>query len=96
MPTLRIDPQLEMHYRIDDFTDPWTEPETIVLLHGLSESRVVWYAWIPLLARRYRVVRADLRGFGGATPMPRDLARWAASIAVSIDLWTQNWLHTMK
>ena len=30
MPTLHIPPDLDMHYRIDDFTDPWTKPETIL------------------------------------------------------------------
>ena len=29
MPTLKS-PDLEMHYVIDDFTDPWTKPETIL------------------------------------------------------------------
>ena len=34
MPTQRIDPSLEMYYELDNFTDPWHEPETILLLHG--------------------------------------------------------------
>ena len=38
MPMARIAPDLEMHYRVDDFTDPWREPETILLLHGNCES----------------------------------------------------------
>jgi 3-oxoadipate enol-lactonase len=63
---------LEMHYLVDDFTDPWTKPETILLLHGNAESALAWYAWMPHLARRYRVVRPDRRGFGESTPMPRD------------------------
>jgi hypothetical protein len=29
MPTLQVHLISEMHYRIDDFTDPWSHPETI-------------------------------------------------------------------
>jgi 3-oxoadipate enol-lactonase len=72
MPKLQVTPDLEMHYEVDDFTDPWTQPETILLLHGNCESGQAWYAWIPQLARRYRVVRPDMRGFGRSTPMPRE------------------------
>jgi 3-oxoadipate enol-lactonase len=64
MPQLRLDEELSVHYAEDDFTDPWRESETIVLLHGLAESGAVWFAWVPWLARRFRVVRPDLRGFG--------------------------------
>ena len=72
MSELRIDGDLRMHYRVDDYTDPWTEPETVLMLHGNAESGAVWYGWVPHLARRYRVVRPDMRGFGDSTPMPRD------------------------
>jgi pimeloyl-ACP methyl ester carboxylesterase len=60
-----------MHYEVDDFTDPWRKPETVLLLHGNAESGVAWNGWVPTLARRYRVVRPDMRGFGQSTPMPR-------------------------
>ncbi len=72
MPTARVAPDLEMHYRVDDYTDPWRSPEAVLLLHGNNESGAVWFAWVPYLARRYRVVRPDMRGFGESTPMPRD------------------------
>ena len=36
--------------------------EPILLLHGNCESGEAWYAWVPQLARRYRVVRPDVRG----------------------------------
>ena len=49
MPTVRLSPDLEMHYRVDDFTDPWTSPETILLLHGNAESGASWYRWVPVL-----------------------------------------------
>lgn len=69
---LDIPPDLRLFYRVDDFTDPWTKPETILLLHGNAESSLAWYAWVPHLARRYRTVRPDRRGFGASTPMPAD------------------------
>jgi 3-oxoadipate enol-lactonase len=72
MPNLHVTPDLDMHYRIDDFTDPWTKPATVLLLHGNSESHLAWYGWVPTLARHFRVVRPDMRGFGSSTPMPRD------------------------
>ena len=37
MPTLEL-PDMEMHYVVDDFTDPWSKPETILMLHGNAES----------------------------------------------------------
>ena len=72
MPTFLATPDFHMHYEVDDFTDPWQEKETILLLHGNAESSAAWYGWVPHLARRYRVVRPDMRGFGASTPMPRD------------------------
>jgi pimeloyl-ACP methyl ester carboxylesterase len=70
MPELRLDDGCLLHYTVDDYTDPWTAPESILLLHGLGESGAVWFGWVPHLARRLRVVRPDLRGFGASTPMP--------------------------
>ena len=72
MPNFRPSPDLDMHYEVDDFTDPWLQPETILLLHGNAESGLAWWAWVPPLARQYRVVRPDMRGFGQSSPMPRD------------------------
>ena len=71
MPSFRPTPDLEMHYEVDDLTDPWRDPQTILMLHGNAESGLAWYAWVPKLARHYRVVRPDMRGFGASTAMPR-------------------------
>ena len=83
MPTACVAPDLEMYYQTDDYTDPWTTPDTIVLLHGNSENSDVWYGWIPHLARHYRVVRPDMRGFGRSTPMPRNYA-WSLDGIIEI------------
>ena len=80
MPTFRH-PDFEQHYQVDNFTPPWSHPETILLLHGNCESGAVWFGWVPHLARHYRVVRPDMRGFGDSTPMPRDFS-WTLDIVI--------------
>jgi len=72
MPVARISDDLEMDYRVDDYTDPWTKPEAVLLLHGNAESGAMWFGWVPHLARHFRVVRPDMRGMGASSPMPRD------------------------
>jgi len=81
MPTLQLPPDLDLHYRVDDFTDPWCESRTILMLHGNAESSASWYGWVPTLARQYRVVRPDMRGFGASTPMPRDFP-WTLDLLI--------------
>ncbi len=61
---VRLDDGAELFYRVDDFTDPWTRPETVVLHHGIAKNHKLWYGWIPILSRYYRVVRFDMRGHG--------------------------------
>lgn len=68
---VRLDDGAELFYRVDDFTDPWTEPETVVLHHGMAKNHKLWYAWVPIIARHYRVVRYDMRGMGqSSVPQP--------------------------
>jgi 3-oxoadipate enol-lactonase len=81
MPTFQPSPDAQLHYQVDDFTDPWRQAETILLLHGNAESGAAWYGWVPRLARRFRVVRPDMRGFGASTPMPRDFP-WTLDIII--------------
>jgi 3-oxoadipate enol-lactonase len=81
MPTFHIPPSLDLYYRVDDYTDPWRTPRTILLLHGNAESSAAWYAWVPTLAQRYRVVRPDMRGFGASTPMPREFP-WTIDLLI--------------
>jgi 3-oxoadipate enol-lactonase len=51
-------------FRDDWFGEPWRKPEAVVLIHGALESGVVWFAWVPTLAKEYRVLRPDLPGCG--------------------------------
>ncbi len=55
---------LHLAYTIDDFTDPWTKPPVLLLLHAAMGHSGRYYAWVPKLSRQYRVVRMDLRGHG--------------------------------
>jgi 3-oxoadipate enol-lactonase len=81
MPNFRIDADLDMHCCVDDFTDPWRDAQTVLMLHGNAESGLAWYAWVPKLARHYRVVRPDMRGFGQSTAMPREYP-WTLDLLV--------------
>lgn len=55
---------LPIGYYVDDFTDPWKKPPTLLLLHAAMGSARRLYRWVPILARHFRVVRPDLRGHG--------------------------------
>ena len=89
MPITRVDPGLEMHYLIDDDSYPWRAAETILMIHGNAERGHACYAWVPHLARHFRVARPDTRGFGASTPMPRDFG-W------TIDLIIDDYLALVK
>lgn len=64
MPFLKRFAQPELHYELDDYTDPWREAPYLILQHGYGRSGRFWYSWVPYLARFYKVVRPDVRGLG--------------------------------
>jgi len=74
----------QLHYRLDAFTDPWASADTVLMLHGLAESGRTWFAWVPALARRFRLVRPDLPGFGESSPVAEG-GSWSVD-AVTDDL----------
>ena len=78
-----IRPGAWMAYEDDWFGPPWTTPETVVMVHGNSESSRAWTQWVPHLAGKYRVVRPDLPGFG-ASPEPSDYGWSAPELAADI------------
>ena len=82
MPVQRIAPDLDMHYVVDEFTDPWRQSDAVLMIHGNNESGAAWFGWVPMLARRYRLVRPDMRGFGQSTPMPRKFP-WTLDIVIN-------------
>lgn len=62
---------LKLDYAVDDFTDPWKPTENLVLLHSAMGCKDRFFSWMPRLARRFRVVRLDLRGHGASeVPSP--------------------------
>jgi 3-oxoadipate enol-lactonase len=56
--------EVALNVECDDFTDPWREAPTLLLLHGFGRSSKMWYPLVPQLARHFRVLRLDLRGLG--------------------------------
>jgi 3-oxoadipate enol-lactonase len=57
-------------YREDWLGEPWKKPEAVVLIHGAFESSTEWYAWVPRMAQKYRLIRPDLPGMGHSTIPP--------------------------
>ena len=72
MPYIEFPHDFKMFYKIDDCTDPWTHPDTVVFVHGFTENTEAWRAWVPLLSRYYRLIRIDLRGFGKSGPVHKE------------------------
>ena len=81
MPFLTVPPDVQIFYQDHDFTDPWKKSDAILLMHGNFESSDAWYRWVPALSRQFRVIRADMRGFGSSTPMQRDFP-WTLEVIV--------------
>jgi 3-oxoadipate enol-lactonase len=68
MEAFRTSDGLQLKYAVDDFTDPWRRADTLLLVHAAMGSSRRFFAWVPHLAREYRVVRIDLRGHGESDP----------------------------
>lgn len=55
---------VRLAYFIDDFTDPWKEPDVLLMLHSAMSCSQRFYSMVPYLAAHYRLVRLDWRGHG--------------------------------
>ncbi|MBY0440094.1 MAG: alpha/beta hydrolase, partial [Burkholderiales bacterium] len=64
MPLFQRPGQPDLHYHLDDFTDPWRHAPLLILQHGNGRSAEFWYRSVPYLSRFYKVVRPDMRGLG--------------------------------
>ena len=97
MPVAKIDAALELYYQDDDFTDPGRAAETVVMHHGNAKNHHLWYAWVPPLARDYRVVRPDARGFGESTVPPPgypwSLSGFASDLKAFLDILGLDRVH---
>jgi sulfite oxidase len=69
MPTFRPSPDLDMHYEVDDFTDPWLKPETILALEMNGR---------PLAREHGFPLRSIVPGYIGARSV-----KWLGRIVVS-------------
>lgn len=99
MPAIRVDPSLDLYYEDDYFGPPWQQPETVLLVHGVAESSAAWFAWVPALSSRFRVLRVDQRGFGRST-IPSGSHRWslpgfAADLAHFLDAMQIHAVHVV-
>jgi 3-oxoadipate enol-lactonase len=65
MPKLKLK-GVTLNYEVDDFTDPWSKnkSEAVLLHHGIGRNLNFWHGWVPVLSRKFKVVRIDARGFG--------------------------------
>lgn len=73
---IEVEPGIRLRVAIDDYSDPWQRAETVLMVHGMGQNLEAWRGWVPYLARSFRVVRFDTRGFGESTPPP-EAARWS-------------------
>lgn len=72
--------------------EPGTAP-TLLLVHGVGASRLVWAPVLPALAQRYDVLVVDLPGHGASAPLAPDadarcraLARHLAAALVELEV----------
>ena len=97
IPRLLVAPGIEIAYQLDDFCDGWSQPDTVMMLHGIAEAGDAFKAWVPHFARRYRVIRPDLRGFGESTPVNEhdqlSIAELADDIVAIIDALQLDRVH---
>ena len=71
--TFKTSDGIEIAYYVDDYTDPWTTAEPLLMLHPAMSSSRRYYSMVPGLARRFRVIRVDTRGHGASQIPPASL-----------------------
>ena len=81
VPATAADAATELYYRDDWLGEPWRTPEAVMLIHGVYESSIAWYGWVPRMAQQFRVLRPDLPG-SGRSPIPAGF-EWSLSSLTS-------------
>ncbi len=82
MPKFQCSPDVQLHYEVDDFTDPWRRPDPILMLHGNAESGVGVVRLGP--GARPQISGGAARicaALAPSTPMPRDFP-WTLDIII--------------
>src|SRR5947208_2188933 len=70
MPTVNVNGN-DLFYADDDFAEPWRPHDAILMQHYILGNHTEYRAWVPILAREFRVIRMDRRGNGySAKPPP--------------------------
>lgn len=98
MPKAKMDDGVEIHYRLDDFMDPWVEEkdkDTILMHHGMGRNMKWWIQWVPALSRKYRVLRYDCRGCGESS-IPPEGAEWSGKRLIKDALGLMDHLGIQK
>lgn len=80
-----VAPGIDIAYVEDDYTDGWVDAPVVMLLHGIAESAEAFTGWVPQLARRCRVIRVDLRGYGLSSPVGEHDPLSIAALSDDID-----------
>src|SRR4051812_7924969 len=57
-------PDGPLYYEHFNFQPPWQAATPVLLHHGIALSSDFWYAWLPILAAAFPVIRFDWRGSG--------------------------------
>ena len=88
----------DLHYVVDDYTDPWRNAPYLILQHGSGRSSGIWRSWVPYLSRHYKVVRPDARGLGQSSAdfdLTRDLTieKCVSDIVAIIDALGTDSVH---
>ena len=60
------DSEARLFFRDDWLGEPWRRPEAALLIHGVYESSIAWFGWVPRMAQAFRLIRPDLPGFGAS------------------------------
>ena len=92
MPRAWLDDTLDMHYELDDYTDPWTTPDTIyastVLIQGPGKQGLCWrLAKSSWRHARFLTATANVDGWLSDFAGGRR-ARWTRSIQRTSSSWS--------
>lgn len=95
---INVAPDVQLHCHLDDaYTDPWSTPDDVLMIHGIAEDGRIWAPWAPHLARRHRVLRPDLRGYGQSSPLPEagefSIKGWADDLEALMDTLGSRRVH---
>jgi 3-oxoadipate enol-lactonase len=84
---------------VDDFTDPWRNAPTLLMLHSAMSSSKRFFSMVPGLARHLRVVRMDSRGHGESqvppASVPHDKERLSQDVLELLDVLKLDSVHIL-